>query len=653
VLLIARGLVEGQGVLRFFEERLAGVDVLCEPEAARCIAEAAIRARRGDLLRELMAASTGPHQVSFLRRLGSAGQLRAAEALFRACPQKTACLHNALLDLYVEARETAAAERLVAQATQAGLADAVTFSKMIKVHLGKGDVRRARTLLEDMRTVGLTPTCATFNEIIEAAIKSDPQAVWPLVDEMQACGLSPNQATCSILLKNVQRGSSALDVSRALAALDSVGEGMDEVLLSAVCEACIRSGQQDLLRQQLQRRRGEGAVVVRGAHTFGSIIRAYGFVGDLEGVWATWNDMRRRHVLPTSITLGCMVEALVGNDGPEAGYRMVEEMQRSASTRPLVNAVIYCSVIKGFAHRKQFDRVWEMYSEMQTDMKALQFSSATYNLLIDACARSCNMARVPALLQEMSQQRIEPNLITFSTIVKGYCQENDLDKAFDLLGEMKDGRQLKPDEITYNTLLDGCARHGLYERGIALFKDMQDSGVSPSNFTLSVLVKLANRSHQLDKAFELCADVSKRYRFRLNVHVYNNLINACVQNRDVERALGVFEKLLEERVRPDARTYTLLLRALVAEDDAGGAAGMLRAAYGLAGPHPAARRAERHLLQVRGGLPPDVVGQALEAIARLEAERAPVAQLVGELRRLPGVRLDPRLVLRLTSQGAR
>merc|ERR1719277_1494381 len=158
---------------------------------------------------------------------------------------------------------------------------------------------------------------------------------------------------------------------------------------------------------------------------------------------------------------------------------MVEEMLRSPSTRTLVNAVIYCSVIKGFAHRKQFGRVWQIYGEMQTDKKALQFSASTYNLLIDACARSCDMARVPALLNEMSQQRIEPNVITFSTIVKGYCQENMLDKAFELFEDMKKGKNFKPDEITYNTLLDGCARHGLYDRGMALLEDMQKSGVPP------------------------------------------------------------------------------------------------------------------------------------------------------------------------------
>merc|ERR1719145_143564 len=136
----------------------------------------------------------------------------------------------------------------------------------------------------------------------------------------------------------------------------------------------------------------------------------------------------------------------------------------------------------------------------------LAFSITTYNTLIDACARNCQMVRVPKFLDEMSKLKVEPNVITYSTILKGYCQENRLEKAFQLLDEMKLTKDFRPDEIAYNTLLDGCARHGLFERGMGLLQDMEDAGVAPSNFTLSVLVKLANRSHRVEKAFELCED---------------------------------------------------------------------------------------------------------------------------------------------------
>merc|ERR1712032_1390749 len=166
---------------------------------------------------------------------------------------------------------------------------------------------------------------------------------------------------------------------------------------------------------------------------------------------------------------------------------------------------------------------------MRTQKVAM--SLAAYNALIDACARSSDMARVPQLLQDMVRDRFEPNIVTYSTILKGYCQVNRLDRAFELLQEMKRSTKYRPDEITYNTLIDGCARHCLYDKGVLLLREMQEAGVRPSNFTLSVLVKLARRSRQPEKAFELCKELAQQYNLRLNVHVYNNLIHACTSNQ--------------------------------------------------------------------------------------------------------------------------
>merc|ERR1719220_458835 len=92
---------------------------------------------------------------------------------------------------------------------------------------------------------------------------------------------------------------------------------------------------------------------------------------------------------------------------------------------------------------------------------------------------------------------------------------------------MKNTMVFRPDEITYNTLLDGCACWGLYDRGIALLNDMEDQGVRPSNFTLSVVAKLAIRNKRPEKAFELCEQISHNYHIRMNIHVYNNLVQAC------------------------------------------------------------------------------------------------------------------------------
>merc|ERR1719169_230749 len=120
----------------------------------------------------------------------------------------------------------------------------------------------------------------------------------------------------------------------------------------------------------------------------------------------------------------------------------------------------------------------------------VKFSIVTFNTMVDACSRCGEMKRIPELLRSMVSQGIEPNLITYSAILKGYCQENRLDEAFELMQGMVQTTKFKPDEIMYNTLLDGCARQGLYERGFKVLSEMEADGISPSNFPLSLLVKL-------------------------------------------------------------------------------------------------------------------------------------------------------------------
>jgi pentatricopeptide repeat protein len=645
-------------VLRLYEEHLCGVvDVLADNTAGRLVAEAALQLGKDDALQRLLAASTdGPRQVALLKSFGERTRnqdknLEDAFAVFKACPVKTACLYNTLVDVCIKCGDVRAAVLIMKEATRAGLADVITYNTIIKAHLQSGNVQGARAALDAMRTAGLSPNTVTYNELLDEMLKRSREGVWDLIDEMNASGVKPTAVTCSILLKNIQRNSLPSDVERTLKILDSLESDIDEVLLSSVCEACIRAGRSQLLAERLQRHRAENGVHVQGAHTFGSIIRGYGFIKDLRGVWKTWQDMRSRNILPTSITLGCMVEALVNNDSPDAGHDLVREVMSDEQMRPLMNAVIYCSVLKGYSHQRRFDCMWKVREEMRREK--LQLSITTYNTLIDACARSSDMARVPKLLEEMATLNIEANVVTYSTILKGYCQENKLDRAFELLRDMQKTKQFTPDEIAYNTLLDGCARHGLYERGMSLIRDMEASGVRPSNFTLSVLVKLCNRANRPDTAFEHCRELCQKYKLTLNIHVYNNLMHSCCMHRNLPRALDVFEQLLKERVRPDVRSYSILLRGCVAAGEAQDAAGLLRAAFGLEPAHKRLAGLQRSALRPAEALPGDLVTEALTDIAGKCGSESLAMEVLSELRRVPGLKMDTKLSVGLTSKALR
>merc|ERR1719171_1578343 len=92
-----------------------------------------------------------------------------------------------------------------------------------------------------------------------------------------------------------------------------------------------------------------------------------------------------------------------------------------------------------------------------------------------------------------------------------------------------------------------------------------------------------NRTRKVDQAFSIVQEMSQKYWIKPNVHVYTNLIQACVSNRRHDRALSVLQTMVKERVQPDQKAYGVLIRASIFQNQMEQAAALLRTALGLPG----------------------------------------------------------------------
>jgi len=538
--------------------------------------------------KETTGLDVGKH-ITMIRSCAKEKDLKGAKAIFEQMEQGgvelNCIIYNAMLDACVECRDLKSAEEWMDCMKAAKMTDVVSFNTLIKAHLQSGSFEKARQLMKLMKEQGVQPNQVTYNELMNAIAgmsKSGDarrQQMWDVVDEMRRAEMQPNQVTLSILLKNLNSYAPQAEILRTMDLIKSMEEPMDEVLLSSVAEACVRVGKVDLLVSQLRRWHDSAAVVINGSHTYGSLIKAYGYAKDLPRVWKCWKEMRSRHIKPTSITLGCMVEAIVNNGDTEGAYDLTRQVQDDDQCRDVVNSIIYCSILKGFTREKKVDRCWVVYEEMKS-MNA-ELSIVTYNTLIDACARCGRMDRLTSILDDMKSNGTKPNVITYSTMLKGHCQNGDVRSGFKILEQIRKDPELKPDEIMYNSLLDGCAQNNLVTEGLQLLEDMQSEGVYPSNFTLSILVKMMNRARRVDQAFAVVQDITTKYNFEPNVHVYTNLIQACIFNQQFPRGLRLLEQMVAERVVPDSRTYAILVRACMNKGMFNEAAGLLKGALGL------------------------------------------------------------------------
>jgi pentatricopeptide repeat protein len=577
--------------LEVYEQEMVPKQVKPDPALSDLLMKAAVQTGHPTLAQGLFEQSPGDvaKHVTMIKACGKENNLKGAVNVFNKLKQSgvhmNSMIYNCLLDACVQCRDTAGAHEHFQQMKELGFVDVVSYNTMLKSYLVAGKVDDASKLLEEMTAGGLAANKVTYNELLNAKVQNkDRRGMWKLIEQMQAAGTAPNSVTCSILLKSLTTNSHSVDVTRTMDLIDVMEDPMDEVLFSSVIEACIRIGQLDLLSAKMRKYASQGGLVALTAPTYGSMIKAYGRARDVERIWDLWKEMGSREVRPTAITTGCMVDALVMNGCVDGAWDLVNQVYNDESQRPSVNTVIYSTILKGFAMSKQPEKLMQVYSEMKE--RSISCNTISYNTMLDAFGKCGAMDRVPQLLEDMkaSRPRVEPDVITYSTIVKGYCNAGDVDKALEVLQEMKRDGKHAPDEILYNSMLDGCAKQHRLDDALNLLDDMQDTGVVPSNFTLSILVKLLGRSRRLNQAFTMVETICKENGFRPNIFVHTCLIQACIQNRQLGRAITLHDQILNEGgCYPDQKTYTTLARGCLQAGAMEKAAEVIRCAFHLKG----------------------------------------------------------------------
>merc|ERR1719253_1765672 len=377
--------------------------------------------------------------VAMMRARSRENDLEGAMQVFRKLQssgvQLTSLVYNALLDSCVQCGKVNVALQHFQEMKDLGLVDVVSYNTLLKAYLTTGQIAKARKMLAEMGENDVKANQVTYNEMLNALVNiKDRKEMWSLVTEMNNAGMRPNSVSCSIILKSLTAHSAPADIRQAMALIDNMQDDMDEVLFASVIEACVRVGQLDLLSSKLQQYASFGGLAGLTAPTYGSMIKAYGRARDIERVRELWGEMRAHHVTPTSITLGCMVDALVRNSLPDEAFDLVRGIRDQSEYADILNTVIYSTLLKGFAQSRQPGRVQDVFEEMK--QMGIACNTVSYNTMLDANAMTGRMDRADELFREMQASGVSPDVITYSTLVKGYCQAGDIDRGYQVLNEM-------------------------------------------------------------------------------------------------------------------------------------------------------------------------------------------------------------------------
>ncbi|ONK58365.1 uncharacterized protein A4U43_C09F11500 [Asparagus officinalis] len=149
-------------------------------------------------------------------------------------------------------------------------------------------------------------------------------------------------------------------------------------------------------------------------------------------------------------------------------------------------------------------------------------SMCTHDRIGDAAAQ---------LLDRMPRWGCTPDVVAYTTVIKGLCSLGNTRLAIEFLEKMKVFGEVKPDVVTYNTIVDGlckqgemrtvplfsptpCIMHdhsvrGHWEEAMRVFKEMVDCGLCPHVTTFHTLVDSLCKQGNTSEAHKLLKAVTE------------------------------------------------------------------------------------------------------------------------------------------------
>jgi len=311
---------------------------------------------------------------------------------------------------------------------------------------------------------------------------------------------------------------------------------------------------------------------------------------------AHWHDIVGLHqLIQRQDSLGTKIDAITRNRAlaacvTEGALEVAESLLTGNVWRESLDTVGYNTLIKGYSRAGQVSKCFDLHAQMKHHGQ--RSSEVTFGILLDACisSRDLNGARhvfqdlrnsglrmnavhfttfikglvaagdfqeADAVLQDMlSSAHAEPDLITYSTLVKAYADRGQVESAVGILKQML-SRHVEPDEVIFNSLLNGCVcRHSpmLSSEVFAVFDQLIDCGLKPSAATLSILLKSLVRGEAWEVALQLLRDVPSRFNMETEPRLYAQLAQACITAGQGTRLQQVYKAFLASAASRDPQT---------------------------------------------------------------------------------------------------
>lgn len=329
--------------------------------------------------------------------------------------------------------------------------------------------------------------------------------------------------------------------------------------------------------------------ITPNTHVFNSLMNANAH--SLSYNLSVYKHMQKLGVSPDLASYNILLKTCCNAREFDSAQEIYEEMKKKEQNGLLkLDVFTYSTMMKVFAEAK----MWKMASNIKEDMRAVgaRLNLVTWSSLINAYANSGLVDGAIEILEEMIRDGCQPTAPCFNIILTALVKSRQYDRAFRLFYSWKESGirislsleqkgclpdnftfckehpssnggtilevPFRPTVTTYNILMMACGTND--ERARSIMNEMRRNGLCPDRISWSILMDIYGTSQNRNGAIQALRRM-QRVGIKLNVSAYTVAIKACVESKDLNTALHLFEEMKAHQLKPNMVTYRTLLTA--------------------------------------------------------------------------------------------
>jgi pentatricopeptide repeat protein len=383
-----------------------------------------------------------------------------------------------------------------------------------------GDIEMAQDLFDQMIAGGgedvpkMKPNIVTYNTLLDACHKSgELDTALHVKEQLDYTDIRPDARTYTTLIATVARkataASGANDPTMAflflqeMKSLNIKPNGMTYSALIDVCGRCRRSdlalkGLRLMLDEKAQERK-RLAIQFQREYTLSSEVGAWtaaidacGKAGRIDTAVKLFYSMPNFGVYPNTITCGSMVNCLLRNGRTAESLDVLRYMKKN---RIVPSEVMYTALMTSATRLAEFEnkkpsegpvgnipeeenpsmaddsgatKAVEVYTELMTSLSQVpQRKTGKGKSKVDPN----ELFRVSLVFQEMKNAGVEPDLACYNAMLKACAKSGDVDRAMEVLDQIRASEDMEPNEITWNSIMTAAGKAGRSDVALATWQN--------------------------------------------------------------------------------------------------------------------------------------------------------------------------------------